>query len=156
MNRLYTAFVRPRYHLLRYAVAILLGYGVGGFYLASCQASPAVWSMIGLLVIYTAIAGTGGVVLSWAGFSSILIVYAVSYPWPVTKALPIPLSPAQIWSSTLLIFWVLGCLLIALLGTAVTEFAQQRRFSWRFTVLLGGLSILALNLGYRVHMAISM
>ncbi|MEM9805709.1 MAG: hypothetical protein AAF959_10555 [Cyanobacteria bacterium P01_D01_bin.56] len=154
MTKLHTAFVRPRSHLLRYAVAILIGYSVGGFYLSSCYASAAIWSIIYLLVIYTAITGTGGIVLSWAGFSSMVMSYAFSYPWPVTKALPIPLTPAQIWSSTLLIFWLLGSLLIVLLGTAITELSPQRH--WRYTIFLGGLSVLALHLGHRVYATITM
>ncbi|MEO0868409.1 MAG: hypothetical protein AAFY17_08160 [Cyanobacteria bacterium J06642_11] len=156
MNKFYIALVQPRYHQLRYAVAIALGYGVGGFYLSSCQASHAVWSIMCFLVAYTATAGTGGIILSEACFSSVVISYAFSHPWPVINTVPIPFTPAQIWSSSLLIFWLLGSLLIILLGNGVTEFAQQRRFYWRYTLFLGGLSGLALHVGHRVHIALTL
>ncbi|MBX2862998.1 MAG: hypothetical protein KTR27_05545 [Leptolyngbyaceae cyanobacterium MAG.088] len=155
MTKLYTALVQPKYHQLRYAFAILVGYSVGGFYLSSCQASAAIWSVICLLVAYIAITGMAGVVLSEACFSGMVIIYALSYPWPITKALSIPFTPAQIWSMALLIFWLLGSLLIFLLGSAITEFAQQRRFYWRYTVCLGGLSFLALHLGHRVYVTVT-
>ena len=156
MNKLYSALVRPKFHQLRYALAILVGYSVGGFYLSSCQASAAIWSVTCLLVAYIAITGMAGVVLSEACFSGMLIIYALSHPWPVTKVMGIPFTPAQIWSLSLLIFWLLGSLLIFLLGTAITEFSQQRRFYWRYTVCLGGLSLLALSLGHRVYVTITL
>ncbi|MEM6256262.1 MAG: hypothetical protein AAF821_25390 [Cyanobacteria bacterium P01_D01_bin.156] len=151
MNKPPTALIRPRYERLRYAIAILLGYSVGGFYLSSCQASATMWLVMSLLVAYTATTGIAGIVLSEACFSSIVIVYALSHPWPAINSVPIPFTPAQIWSSTLLIFWLLGSLLIILLGTAVTDFAQQRRFHWRYTLLFGSLSFLALSLGHNVY-----
>lgn len=155
MNKLYTALVRPRYHQFRYAVAILVGYTVGGFYLSSCDVGAATWGLICLLVGYTAITGMGGVVLSAACFSTMVIVYAFTHPWPITKAMPIPLTPPQIWSSTLITLWLLGSLLIILLGAGVKEFARQQRFPWKYTAFLGGLSYLALALGHRFHLTIT-
>ena len=151
MNRLYTSLLRPRYHQLRYAIAILVGYGVGGFYLSSCQASVAVWALICLLVAYIATTGTGGIVLSEAAFSLVVITYALAYPWPTTQDVPIPLTPAQLWSGSLLIYWLLGSLLIILLAMAITEFTQQQ-FSWRYSLFLGGVSFFALNLGHKIYM----
>lgn len=97
----------------------------------------------------------GGVILSEACFSSMIIAYALSHPWPTTKALYIPFTPAQIWASTLLTFWILGSLLVILLGAGVTEFSQQKRFYWRYTAFLGGLSCLALDLGHRVYVTVT-
>lgn len=152
MNRLYTALIRPRYDQLRYAIAIVTGYSVGGFYLSSAQVGNAIWGLICLLVAYVATTGMGGIVLTQACFSSMVIVYAFSHPWPTTTAIPtIPVTPAQVWSGTLLIYWMLGSLLIALLASAITEFTQKRRFHWRYTLFLIGLSTLSLNVGHRLH-----
>lgn len=156
MNKIYSALVQPRYHQLRYAIAILIGYSVGGFYLSSCQATSTVWSIIHLLIAYIATTGTGGIVVSEACFSSLIVSYAFSHPWPVTNVLSIPFTPAQIWSSTLLTFWLLGSLLITLLGTAVTASAQRQRFHWQHALSLGSLSGLALHLGHRVHTTLAM
>ena len=155
MNKLYTALVRPRYEQLRYAVAILVGYTVGGFYLSSCEVSAAIWGLICLLVLYTAITGVGGIIISEACLSTMMIIYAFTHPWPLTKAMAIPFTPAQIWSSTLITYWLLGSVLIILLGTAITELAKQQRFPWRYTGFLGGLSYVALSLGHRVYLSIT-
>lgn len=154
MNKIFSSLAQTNYRYINSAIAILIGYSIGGFYLSSYQASIPVWAIVYLLIAYTSITGKGGVILSAAGFSNILITYALVHPWPKTNAIPLPLTSAQLWSGTLLVLWLLGILLILLLGSAVTKFARHQRLDWRYKILFWGLSSIALTIGHRFHIAI--
>ncbi|NEQ55354.1 MAG: hypothetical protein F6K11_35425 [Leptolyngbya sp. SIO3F4] len=130
---------------------ILIGYGIGGFCLASCQTKLLVWTVIYFLVIYTSMTGKGGIALSSLLFSSILTIYTLVNPWPFLESI-LFLDSAQIWAFSLLSAWSLGILLICLLGSAAQSFANQRWPKWQYVTCLTCLSGLALELGRNIFL----
>ena len=154
MNKPHTSSAIDKSSQIRYAIAILIGYGVGGFCLSGYQTNLFVWMVIHLLIAYIAITGRGGIVLSGACFSSMLIVYALAKPWLLIDVTHLPLKPAQFWALSLLVLWAMGILLIDLLGSAVQEFSYEQRPQWQCALFLGSLSGVALEIGHRIFVAI--
>ena len=146
MNESYMLSIRYKNNCFRYVTTILIGYGVGGFCLSSCQASGLVWAIIYLLVVYTAMTGKGGIALSSLLYSSILTVYTLANPWPLLES-RLFLDSAQLWALSLLSAWMLGILLICLLGSTVRSFAHQHWPRWNIAICLSCLSGFALELG---------
>lgn len=153
MNESYMLSSRYKNNCFQYVTTILIGYGVGGFCLSSCQTNPFVWTIIYLLIIYTAMTGKGGIALSSLLFSSILAVYTLTNPWPLLEH-RLSLDPAQLWALSLLAVWMLGILLIWALGFAAESFANRRWPRWQYTTYLSCLSGFALGLGQSAFWAL--
>lgn len=147
MHGYHTSSVRYKSNLFQYIIAIFIGYTVGGFYLSSCQANIVVWTIVSVLVAYTALTGKNGIILSSLCFSSILTIYTLANPWPLLGNAFLPLNSAKLWSLALLSSWVLGVLLLCLLGFAVTVFTNQRWSKWQYAACFSCLSWVSLGLG---------
>ncbi len=130
-------------------------YGFSGYCLSVYQAGTFAWSLTGLIILYVAATGKGGIVLANALLTIILIFFTVGTPWSTIRLTYLPLKPVQFWALSLLLLWFLGELAILLLAFCANFLGQQELKRWQRTLMLSCFSWLAMGLGNLVFNWIS-
>ncbi len=134
---------------------LILGYGIGGFCLTACKASPLVWHLTGLVMLYLTYTGQAGILLSNLWFVGLVIFFTLAQPWPVVFFTWLPFNQAQIWAATLLAIWLLSIVLVLLLAF-MTDFLHDRGWPhWPHLVGLGGLAWLAMGSGSLIYQTLT-
>ncbi|MEM6434677.1 MAG: hypothetical protein AAF773_12620 [Cyanobacteria bacterium P01_D01_bin.115] len=138
-----------------YSIAILMLYGFSGYCLSVYQAGTLAWTLTGLIILYVAATGKGGIVLANALLTMILIFFTVGTSWPTIRLAYLPLKPVQFWALSLLLLWFLGELAIFLLASYADFLSQHELKRWQRTLMLSCFSWLAMGLGNLVFNWIS-
>jgi hypothetical protein len=131
--------------LFLYLFILLVGYTIAGWLLAAFNAALWVWLGTFLMILYLAKSGTEALLIANAWIVLIMFLVTLFKRWPPIWPSHIPEKEITVWSTTIMLLWMLGILLVV--GLALIHQAMKLRgftSSQRFVVLV---SLIGLTLG---------
>lgn len=142
MYKLISSLKNPLY---LYGGIIIGGYTLAGWLLAAFNTPFWVWFGTFLIVLYIANSGVEALVIANAWIVLIMFLVTVFKYWPEIWPSRIPQKEIALWSTTIMLLWILGIVLVT--GLALTHKAMKRSgFTaiQRFSILV---SLTGLGLG---------
>lgn len=128
-----------------------VSYSIGGFYLTACQANPLVWLLTGMIILYLADVGTGGLLLANLWAIGLLLTLTFTGHWPVVPIEWLPVNHSRIWAAALLALWGLSIVLILALAFSSDACRSQGWKRWQRLMVLGLGCWWVMGLGYGVY-----